>query len=1029
MSMREPAGNTRAVAILVAALCASAWPHAASAGGPMVHNITQATNHFTIQDAINAAVNDDVITIDASTFPEQINFLGKAITVRSTANDPDVVIITGNGIGPIVTFNSGEGSTSVLQAVTVQFGHATGDGGGILIDASSPAITNCRVKNCQADGRGGGVAAVNGSDPTLTDVFVHESTSPNEGGGLFVESGSAAQVTRGGFYANFSNGGGAINSGGTVSVTNTQFKFNSANFDGGAINSQGGILNLTGCHFHDNPGFGSVGSAVANLFGNTATLVNCSFAGNAGNFNGGFDSFNSTATITNCIFWDNTPGEILHGGTGTTTVTWSDVEGGWGGPGGNNIDADPLFVDPSGDNAQLLFGSPCINAGNDDAPGVPALDYFGVPRIRHCRIDLGIAETDEIGADCNANAIADACDIEEDTYSIDDGTMDSTSGAPNYTFANQFDAGGGRVVGAVAVAFNFYLNPGDPITVYLWDDPNNDGSPDDAVLLASAGGVVGISAGNTPKDNPAEFDIYPITTTAVTGSFFVGASTSTGDFPWTIDESNPLPNRSWATSGFGSINAAEPISGGNFMIRARFASDVNANDVPDSCENPEQFGAPQEFVAFGEPGVHAVGDLDGNGTIDVLAVIPDPNPLNNGAVQVLLNGGVDGGKWQGLTPLTEIIVGRAPSGATVGTFNGDVHLDLAVTNAGDDNVTILLNNGSAIFTPVGTVPSGGDGPSSIIAAQLNDKCDLFVDLAVTNQFSNNVNILFGDGLGGFSPTNPCLAKNVAPIPVSAAPLAMSSGDFDGNKCPDLAGGSVGALSAAGVQPGIVFVLLSNGDGTFQAPVFYPVGEDPRDLAVSDVNLDKFLDITSSNAGGLGTITVLINDGAGNFTTGLQLPVGPGTRSVDGADLDGDSDADLAVVADDPTLGAAVIVLQNVADGGGEIAFAAPQPLSVDADPNFVLAADMNGDPALDLVTVNADEGKSGGSVSVLLNTTLVSACPWDTGGDGNVGIVDFLNLLALWGTNPGSPPDFDADGVVGILDFLSLLGAWGPCPG
>jgi hypothetical protein len=1032
MAKHASARGSRALVILLAGIAVLARPPAASAGGPMVHNITQVVDYFTIQDAINGANDDDVITIDPGTFPEQISFLGKAITVRSTTLDPDDVIITGNNVGPIVTFNSGEGSGSVLQAVTVQFGHAVVDGGGILIDGSSPTITNCGVKNCQADGKGGGVAVVNGSEPTFTDVFVHESTSPNEGGGMFVGATCTVEIEGGGFFVNFSNGGGAINSGGTVSVTNAQFKHNSANFDGGAINSQGGILNLIGCHFHNNQGFASVGSAVTSLFNNTASLTNCTFAGNPGNFNGGFDSFNSTATITNCIFWGDTPGEILHQGTGTTTVNWSDVQGGWGGPGANNIDADPLFVNPSGDDAQLLFGSPCINAGNDGAPGVPPLDYFGNPRIRHCRIDLGFAETDEIGADCNGNVVADACDIEQDTYAIDDGTMENafSFATPNHTIANQYDAGGGRVIGAIAVAFNDSMQQGDPVTVYLWDDPNNDGLPADAVLLASAGGVIGASSINNAKLGTAIFDVFPITPTAVSGSFFVGAATSTGGFPATIDSTAPVLNRGWMTSALGTINGAQVVIGGNLMVRARFSSDANANDVPDSCENPEDFGAPQEFIAFGEPGVHAVGDLDGNGTIDVLAVIPDPNPLNNGAVQVLLNGGVDGlGKWQGLTPLAEITVGRAPSGAAVGTFNGDLHLDLAVTNAGDDTVTILLNNGSAIFTPVGTVPSGGDGPSSIIAAQLNDSCDLLVDLAVTNEFSNTVNLLFGDGLGGFSPTNPCLAKNVAPIAVSAAPRAMNSGDFDGNKCPDLVGGSVGALSAAGVQPGIVFVLLSNGDGTFQAPAFYPVGEDPRDLAVADLNLDTFLDITSSNIGGLGTITVLINDGAGNFTTGLELPVGQGTRSVDGADLDGDSDADLAVVADDPTLGAAVIVLQNVADNAGEIAFAAPQALSVDADPNFVLAADMNGDPALDLVTVNADDGKSGGSVSVLLNTTLVSACPWDTGGDGSVGIVDFLNLLALWGTNPGGPPDFDADGVVGILDFLSLLQAWGPCPG
>ena len=54
-------------------------------------------------------------------------------------------------------------------------------------------------------------------------------------------------------------------------------------------------------------------------------------------------------------------------------------------------------------------------------------------------------------------------------------------------------------------------------------------------------------------------------------------------------------------------------------------------------------------------------------------------------------------------------------------------------------------------------------------------------------------------------------------------------------------------------------------------------------------------------------------------------------------------------------------------------------------------------------------------------------CPWDCGGDndGDVGIVDFLALLAQWG-GPGAC-DLDGGGV-GITDFLELLGNWGPCP-
>ena len=46
-------------------------------------------------------------------------------------------------------------------------------------------------------------------------------------------------------------------------------------------------------------------------------------------------------------------------------------------------------------------------------------------------------------------------------------------------------------------------------------------------------------------------------------------------------------------------------------------------------------------------------------------------------------------------------------------------------------------------------------------------------------------------------------------------------------------------------------------------------------------------------------------------------------------------------------------------------------------------------------------------------------------GDCGVGIVDFLELLGAWGSNPGHPADFDDDGFVGITDFLDLLGGWG----
>ena len=61
-------------------------------------------NGPTIQAAINASVNGDEIIVAQGTYPEAIDFLGKAITVRSTDPTDPVVVMqptstsTGSGI-------------------------------------------------------------------------------------------------------------------------------------------------------------------------------------------------------------------------------------------------------------------------------------------------------------------------------------------------------------------------------------------------------------------------------------------------------------------------------------------------------------------------------------------------------------------------------------------------------------------------------------------------------------------------------------------------------------------------------------------------------------------------------------------------------------------------------------------------------------------------------------------------------------------------------------------------------------------
>ncbi len=129
----------------------------------------------------------------------------------------------------------------------------------------------------------------------------------------------------------------------------------------------------------------------------------------------------------------------------------------------------------------------------------------------------------------------------------------------------------------------------------------------------------------------------------------------------------------------------------------------------------------------------------------------------------------------------------------------------------------------------------------------------------------------------------------ASYPVSHA-LTVASGDFAGNGRSDLAV-SLGAS---------VMVFLANPDGTFQAPVKYRIGPDPRSIAVGDMNGDGKSDIIVANNGDqkiseFGSIGILFGNGDGTFRKAVQVNVGPVYPTWLGvADLNGDGKLDVVL---------------------------------------------------------------------------------------------------------------------------------------
>jgi parallel beta-helix repeat protein len=146
--------------------------------------------YSTIQGAINDAVDGHSVQVAPGTYVENIDFLGKAITVKST-DGPEVTIIDGSKSGSVVTFSNGETGTSVLDGFTITNGSAF-CGGGICCIASSPTITNNSIlQNSVIFGDGSGIYCVR-SSPTIINNTITDNAN---GAGIYCDEVSEATIS------------------------------------------------------------------------------------------------------------------------------------------------------------------------------------------------------------------------------------------------------------------------------------------------------------------------------------------------------------------------------------------------------------------------------------------------------------------------------------------------------------------------------------------------------------------------------------------------------------------------------------------------------------------------------------------------------------------------------------------------------------------------------------------------------------------------------------------------------------------
>jgi len=319
---------------------------------------------------------------------------GNDVKVACATNSPDCnsngLICEEDGFC-IIPANNVENSFHVVTArdveatatidgfwVTAGYGNGPGldaGGGGMFNYNGRATIRSCTFIANAATSTSAGMLNFFNSHVTVSNCVFKHNWAVSTGGGGMVNFSSRPLVLNSKFLRNStgSGGGGMLNQHeGHPIVVNCEFIGNRAAFGGGMSNS------------HQNPSH--------------PVLINNTFFGNVANQLGGgmYNSNGSNASINNCILWGNTDSggmdesAQIHVSTGSPTVNYSLVQGGWTGIGGiGNLSSDPLFVDSHGldgifgsgdEDLRLEAGSLAIDAGNNNLV-LEDTDLGGNPRV------------------------------------------------------------------------------------------------------------------------------------------------------------------------------------------------------------------------------------------------------------------------------------------------------------------------------------------------------------------------------------------------------------------------------------------------------------------------------------------------------------------------------------------------------------------------------------------------------------------------------------------------------------------------
>jgi len=304
--------------------------------------------------------------------------------------------------------------------------------------------------------------------------------------------------------------------------------------------------------------------------------------------------------------------------------------------------------------------------------------------------------------------------------------------------------------------------------------------------------------------------------------------------------------------------------------------------------------------------------------------------------------------------------------------------------------------------------------------------DMYLDIAVTNGFSNKLEILLGNGIGGFT--------HKGDFSVGEFPAGIADGDFNSDGILD--------IITTNYYNSTVSLLVGNGHGDFTLLGNFSVGLEPLGVISIDLNEDEALDVAVANSGS-NYVSILLGDGSGGFATEETFNIGLGPADLCVGIFDGDDKLDIVgAILDDDSIG----VLQG--DGTGSFVLTNTIDLGPDYKPYALTNGDFNNDDNLDIAFASGGHpyvgvllGNGTGEFGKLQNFTVghglerFDIITEDYNKDGNLDIAvpnpddDTISVLLGSGTGGFAPPstysvgdypvgicngDFDSDGNIDL---------------